>query len=894
LDARWLIEGKFSPPAQPRSEVERARILDQLGPQAARPIVVQAPAGFGKSTVLSQWASQLERSGTRVAWLSLDEDDRQVDTFAAYLVEALRRCLVRGRTAGAPPPASYAGLPAKAALAAVITELGQRHLPVAVVLDDYHRAESADVDALMRLVLDRAPPGVSLAIASRSLPQLGLARLKAEGRATVLHDRDLRFNEDETSLFFAAEMPRLNRADWMRFAARAEGWPVALQFARMWLAEGGSLSALSAAPDASDLGSYLSEQVFSTLPAEQQRFLLLTSPLETVSEGVAEAIGIDRPAIKVKELVRSALPLVILSREPLRFRYHHLFQDYLVSRAQDEAIDLAAIHRRAAGWFARSGDLASAVRHALAGGDNTAAAAIVEEAGGWRLVYRGHGHLGGILRAVHDTFSGPARNAPRLVLGSAVVAAKRGDLARAGRLLDDVVACGPDGDPGLADDLILIDALIKLYCDQPLSEAGLARLAERVGRMDAGDPVALALGTNLVSYFTLEKGDFPRARRAGEQAIRHFRLADALFGALHLHVHIGQAELATGNLAAAEGNYRTMRDICRDRLGEGSDLEAIASVLAAEARYVADDRAAARALLVPALARIEDADGWFDVFAAGYLTAVRLELADHGPAAAAAAIDRGLGTAVRRAMPRLAALLDEERIRVATVAGEAEEAQDACRRAGLSLSVDDAAKAAAPVSSLRGDGHALVAARLLMRLGRPEEAVAFLEAAERQAQKLGAPLTRRITTRVLRALAEEALGRRDQALALTLIATGLAGPSSFSRTLLDEGEAFRAFAEKLLAEPNADPRLRERLRRLFDPHAGEAPPAPRPDDFCLSEREREVLDLLAEGLSNKEIARRIGRDPNTVKYHLKRVFAKLSVERRVTAVIRARSYGLIS
>ena len=255
----------------------------------------------------------------------------------------------------------------------------------------------------------------------------------------------------------------------------------------------------------------------------------------------------------------------------------------------------------------------------------------------------------------------------------------------------------------------MIDALIKLYCDQPLSEAALARLAERVGRMDEKDPMTSALGDNLVSYFTLQKGDSPRARRFGERAIRHFRQADGLFGEMHLYAHIGQAEMATGALAAAEASYRTMRDLCRERLGEGSDLEAIASVLAAEARCLADDRVAARRLLGPALARIEEADGWFDVFAA---------------------VERGRATAKRRAMRRLAALLEEEWIRIATLCGDADRALAECARAGLSLEVGAAAEAALPVSSLRGDGHALIAARILIRIDRPQDALTFLQVAE--------------------------------------------------------------------------------------------------------------------------------------------------------------------
>ena len=688
-------------------------------------------------------------------------------------------------------------------------------------------------------------------------------------------------------------MPKLDHKDWVRFSARAEGWPVALQFARMWLDEGGSLSALSAASEANDLGSYLSEQVFGTLTPDQQTFLLSTSPLESVSEGVAEAVGVAKAATLVPELARSALPVVILSPAPLRFRYHHLFQDFLMSRARAAGIDLDAVHRKAAGWFAATGDLAAAVRHALAGGDPETAAAILEEAGGWQLVYRGQGHLGAMLSAVHRGLD-PDKTPPRLLLGAEVVAAKSGDLAAAGALNNEIAARGLDKRADLADEIRVIDALIKLYRDEPLPEADLDHLMELVGRMGDEEPMTRALATNLAAFFTLQKGSFPKAKRYAERAIRHFHAADALFGEIDLYAHIGQAELATGNLTAAAAAYRTMRDLCRRWLGEGSDLEAIAAILEAEERYEADDRGRARRLVEQGLGRIEEADGWFDIFAAGYLTAIRLELADHGPAAAFAAIERGHTTAERRAMGRLAALLTEELIRVATIAGDSERALRTCREAGLSLKPGDAGALPAPLSSLRGDGRALIAARLLIRLGRPEEADVYLQAAERQTQKVGTPLTRRITARALRAIAEERRGRRDQALAALTVATGLAGSEPFVRTLLDEGEDLRELAAAFAGDAAVDPPLRQRFRRLVQPEAAaERVSGDSAADFGLSPRERQILDLLAEGLSNKEIARRIARDPNTVKYHLKNLFAKLAVERRGRAVVRARHIGLI-
>jgi len=897
VGAGWLIETKFSRATRGRRQIERERILDQLSGDGYQLVVVQAAAGFGKSTLLGQWAARLSAARVSVAWLNLDEDDKDPDQFIAYLMEALRRCLSAPAGEGSGDVfAGYAGLPAKAALAAMIHELERRPHPVTLVLDDYHRAESDGVDAIIRTLVDRAPSHFRIALASRSQPKLGVARFKAEGRACVLLDRDLRFTDDETSLFLAGELPQLDQKDWMRFAARAEGWPVALQFARMWIREGGSLAALSAASEAYDLGSYLSEQVFATLKPDLQAFLLATSPLESVSEGVAEAVGVERAAAAIQQLIRSALPVVMLSPEPLRFRYHHLFQDFLMSRATAAGIDLGRVHRRAAGWFAASGDLAAGVRHALAGGDPATAAAILEDAGGWRLVYRGHGHLGAVLRSVYRSIGSAGDVPPRLLLGAEVVAAKSGDLAAASAINEQIVERGLERRTDLVDEIRVLDALIKLYLDLPLPEPDLNRLMEMLGRMGDEEPMTLALATNLAAFFTLQKGSFIKAKRYAERAIRHFRDADALFGEIHLYAHIGQAELATGNLIAAATAYRTMRGLCRRWLGEDSDLEAIASVLEAEERYEADDRLQARRLLEPALSRIEEADGWFDIFGAGYLTAVRLEFADHGPAVASAAIERGLRTADRRGMSRLATLLKQESVRVATLAGDTESAIALCDNMGLSLDADKAASGPLPVSSLRGDGPALLAARLLIRLDRPQGADAFLQVAERQTQKGGSPLARRITIRALRALLEERRGRRDRAVAALTIATGLAGSEPFLRTLLDEGDELRELAAELEREAEIKEAVRQRFSRL---RRSRATPQARPlersaGDFGLSPREHQILDLLAEGLSNKEIARRIARDPNTVKYHLKSLFAKLAVERRGRAVVRARSMGLIN
>ncbi len=884
-DAPWIIGAKFEQPTPLARQVHRTPLVDRL--RAADPafIVVQAPAGFGKSTLLAQWARDVAGRGTAVAWLSLDEDDRSAEQFVVYLAAALRGALGMAAPASG-SPSSYADMPPRAVLTALLGEIGRAGRRIAVVLDDYHRAEGAEVDALVRGFLERAAPLVRIAIASRSLPRLELSRWKAAGRLCLLGDRDLRFDEAETARFLARGRSP-GRDGWARFAERAEGWPVALQFARLWLEDGGDPAALTAASEVSDLGAYLSEQVVASLSPDQRAFLLRMSPLETVSADLAEAVGLPDAEAIVGALARSALPITLLSQNPVRFRCHHLLGDFLLARAAREGVDLPAIHRRAARWFADHGDLGSAVRHALVGGDAPYAAALLEDAGGWRLIYSGQGHLRVILRSVHGALGG-RDGFPRLRLAASVLAAKRGDLATASTLFAEVAGRRDAAGPVLDGEIDIIDALIRLYCDEPPGETLLAALVALTGRLRDRDPIGLALSTNLVAFFTLQRGDYGGARSFGERAIRHFRQAGAAFGELHLYAHVGAAQLAAGNRTAAALTYATMRELCRRTLGRGSDLEAIADVLEAETAYEADDRRRARQLLVPALDQIEAADGWFDVFAAGYVTAARLEAADHGPAAAFAALDRGRRTAAARGMGRLGRLLEEETLRIAVLCGDLDRARAGCRPLAIPLGGAEAAQSPRPVSALRGEGSALVAARLLVASGRPDEAVAFLDVAAAQMRDRGAPLTRRVTAHAVRALAEHALGRPACAALALAEAVDLASRDRFARTLLDEGASCRSLLRSL--GEAADTGLRRRLGQLLD----REPRAEAEPDPGLSIRERQILVLLAEGQSNKEIARSIALDPNTVKYHLKRLFAKLAVERRTHAVIRARQSGLIA
>ena len=503
MHAHWVIESKFAPPRVHPHQIERASVIARLNKAEADVIVVHAPAGFGKSTLLAQWGRAMAVCGVDVAWLNLDEEDRYPEQFAAYVAAAVRRAL------GGSGEGLQTGLSPAGELLALVGEAARRGRRIGLVLEDYHRAECEELDALLRGFLERAPPWIRIAISSRSLPKLGVARLKAAGRAVTLTERDLRFNAGETRLFFDTALPAGN-AEWTRFVERAEGWPVALQFARMWLSDGGDVAALGVASETSDLGAYLSDQVFSALRPEARDFLLRTSLLEEISPEVAEALGVGG---RGPDRAR---------RSPVR---RCRLRSSRMSRCGCAVITCCAIssgagarggsrHRGAA---SAGGALVRRRRRAGLGGPararrrrSRAGRSAVGAGGGWRLIYSGQGQLRAILRSVHAAlpqasgFPG-SPSPPRSWRPRAPISPPREACSKPPRATRRTAPS-----PTISASSTRSSASIAMSrWRRPRS----MRWREAGRRMPADDPIGAALTSNLLAYFTLQSGGYIAAKR---------------------------------------------------------------------------------------------------------------------------------------------------------------------------------------------------------------------------------------------------------------------------------------------------------------------------------------------------------------------------------------------
>jgi len=369
------------PPVRSRT-VQRSSLIEKLTREDTRPVVsVVAPAGYGKTTLLSQWA---ERSGQAFAWVSVDERDNDPKVLLTYVAQALDAVQpIDGRVfeALASPVSSVPGSVVPrlgAALASMTT-------PVVLVLDDVHLLHDRECQSALSVLSDHVPNGSRLVLAGRAEPLLRIARLRAEGRVLELGPGDLSLTRTEAALLLAAAQVALGDDDVSMLHQRTEGWAAGLYMAALALRAGGPLgsAAVAFAGDDRLVSEYVEAEVLARISPSQRAFLTCTAVLERMSGALVEAV-LDVPdaAATLAELAQSNLLLVPLDRRGKWYRYHHLFRDTLLAELERlEPGSIPVLRHRAAQWCLRNELPEEALEYFMAAGDVDAVAGLVEELG---------------------------------------------------------------------------------------------------------------------------------------------------------------------------------------------------------------------------------------------------------------------------------------------------------------------------------------------------------------------------------------------------------------------------------------------------------------------------------------------------------------------------------
>ncbi len=344
--------------------------------------VLSAPAGFGKTTLLTEWLAADAAGGASVAWLSLDQRDNEPTLFWTYVVAALQTA-AEGVGAGALSLLQSSQPSTEAALAVLLNDLHATPEDILLVLDDYHLIEATEIHDGMAFLLEHLPPRLHLVLATRADPALALARLRGRGELVEVRAADLRFTAEESVAYLNGSMGlALTEGDVAALDGRTEGWIAALQLAALSMQGRGDASAFIAgfAGDDRYIVDYLAEEVLGRQPAEVRDFLLKTSMLDRLTGPLCDAVtGREGGRATLVALERANLFLVPLDGRREWYRYHHLFADVLQAHLLEEhAAEVPQLHRRASAWYEQNGDFSQAIEHALGGADFARAADLME------------------------------------------------------------------------------------------------------------------------------------------------------------------------------------------------------------------------------------------------------------------------------------------------------------------------------------------------------------------------------------------------------------------------------------------------------------------------------------------------------------------------------------
>lgn len=899
-----IVATRVQPPNLGERLVARDRLIEVLRTgRSKRLTLIHAPAGYGKTTLAMQWRAELLGTGVVVAWLSLDRDDDDVVTFLAHLLEAIRRVEPTLGADLADQLEERSGDASRYVLAELVNQVGASARPLAIVLDDWHLVAHPDTTAALDFLLKMGPDNLHLVVTSRTRnPAIGWLRVRDQ--VTEVGAGQLRFDHAESATFLRDlnALP-LASGEVASLWSSTDGWVAALQLVTLSLRHSNDPSGLIAGFSGRhrSVGDYLAENVLDGLPSELLDFLLTTSVCDRLCAGLATAVSGQRQGQAVlEELERRDLFLRPLDDDREWFSYHHLFADYLRQRLErDHGDRVADLHRTAGAWFAEHGLIGEAVTHGLRAGDDRAAVDLVEHHA-MNLVE--HSRMASLLGLVSKLPAGEVTSRPHLQMAVAWANCLLQRAAEAQTALDHVrtALAGDEPSAAMLTEADVVQACIDVYGDRIDRAAELVApcLADTVTHR----PFLVAVSANIQTFVNIHSGELDAAQERQRWANPFHQTAGGPFVGVYGRCFAGLAAFARLDLATAERRYTEARDLADAAAGPHSHAARLTGALLGRLVYERDDIDTAETLLEQCH-ELGSESGVVDFMIATYSTLPRIKVLRGDVDGALALLDEGEDAARRLALPRLAAAVDYQRVRV-------------------HLAADDVAAAEEVLAGHRGDTRSLTGgiatgarhfqlgmeARILSahnEFGLARERLWKLREDSIAAGWRFAELA--YTVELARTLYLDDDAERATDLLVPALATG--ARAGLLRTFVDTGPQVMKLIAALRESNRAGYRRtglplvpNDYLSRLLTVARADAgktaiaghSPTAGSTDTRLTVREVEILRLLERGMSNKQIARAVGVTINTVKWHLKSTYTKLGVTSRGESVSEARRRHILS
>ena len=863
--------------------------------------LLTAPAGFGKTTLI---ASCVVDQGTPVAWLSLDKDDTRADRFLRYLLAALQQV---DNTVGNEAARLLEESPQvhpETILTLLINDLISFPGEKVLVLDDYQFINSQVVHEAVTFLLEHCPKTFHLVIATRSDPLLPLARLRARGQMVELRAADLRFTEAEAAQFLNDVMGlHLDAISVRVLEERTEGWIAGLQMAALSMRDREDVVGFIEGFSGTNryILDYLLEEVLASQSPDVQRFLLYTSILERLSAPLCDAVLANEEGVFnqsdsiLKYLEKANLFLVPLDDERTWYRYHHLFADLLDAQLQKSLgiQGVAQLHIYASDWHAQNGSIIEAINHASQASDDERVKHFIEQ-NYMELVSRGEQSwlrfwVGRLSKEI-------VYQKPWLCLYEAYSYSWFGKLDEAGQLLEEAekqIRAGTSVSEtnSILAHLSYVKSRVTAMRGDTLQAIQYCLAARQYAPTSN---LALQLDTRItLGYEYFLNGDYANANPILAETVRIGTAAGAVINTVAASCILARLYAVQGLLTKSHDTYQFAAKSIPEASGQHLGAKALVDVGIAEVLYEQNDLAAALTHIKQGLTLLpwwDKADDWI----LAYITLSRIHLAQANRAEAEDAAQKAIQFAQTRGVfSEACQAVKVAQVRLWLARGEFRSANH------WLASQEDHFE---PNGPLRFEDEIIriAQARILITTDKPNEAIGLLSHLEETAQSAGR-MSRVIEILLLQVLARREIGDSDEAMLILAKCLAMAEPEGYVRVFLDEGQPMRFLIAQWVAqaEPGKLQNYAVRLLAAFDSEPTNPPSQENLHssgnlEETLSQRELEVLDLIALGMTNQEIARQLIISPGTVKAHTASIYRKLDVANRTEAVARARILGILS
>ena len=888
-----LITTKIVPPVPRANRIPRPRLEALLVEAGERKLtILRAPGGFGKTTLALSWIEQLRGQGDVVAWLSIDSDDNEPRRFAHYVIHALHRaCADIGKETLKVAHAA----PLQQLMALLVNEIEDCGDELFLFLDDYNLVTNQAIHEFVSFLLRHAPANLRIIVLSRSQPAFELGSLRARGELLEVDAAQLRFTRDETSEFLSTITPTsLGPAEVRTIHGLTEGWPAALRITALSFGAGRDPAELlrTLARSPRSIGGFLDE-LCSLLPADLLDFMQRTSIVDQLSAPLCEAITGRRDSGELLGRLERQQLINPIDEEGRQFACHQLFREYLVQRLGQQGRDeVSRVHRAASRWYESEGLDLESIKQLLAAGDIDAALLRITQCAE-RMVEAGDLlTLLNLQQQLRSKFIQQPVTLQLAIIWAEALSLSGGEALR---------------------HISTVEAAVR---DLQGAEAEWAqrecRALRAVAAALADDPVG---ALELASAYDPRSDDRSLVRDSIHNVERYVHVAAArwddfyavpavidrdganVMAATYAANLYGIAELCQAHADLAEQHFKRSLELGR-QVRRFAGATGMARGAYAELLYEAGRTSEAEALLRDDLDLV--AGGvTLDTVLRGLRTAVRLAWRRGQIEQASALLERAEAIGLTRDWPRLVAGALFERLRLQQQQGMTMPSLGLLKRLQQISALDQTRL----IRGIEGVPHYCAMAQAMVDLdqNRSRQAINALTPLFSEATASGANLlAMRLGSLLARALVQ---GRSiSQALRVFNQVLDLAEPSALVGSIADTGPEIIQLLDLLDGGGGAQDRhsrrqlltkLRESAASVWAAAGGLASPGKRELLSPLSPRECEILERIAEGASNKAVARDLGLGPETVKSHLKNIFVKLEVERRTQAVLRAEELGLL-